>query len=97
MAELKTEGEGVSRHCLRMNGFLRSVGKEGRLTGKRLVSVAPVRVFGQKVGVEISIPDVVVRERREGVQKAVLGSYECQAGMFRVLPMGSKRWKPRER
>lgn len=42
------------------------MGKEGRLTRKRLVSVAPVRVFGQKVGVETSVPDVVVRECREG-------------------------------
>ena len=62
------------------------MGKEGRLTRKRLVSVAPVRVFGQKVGVETSVPDVVVRECREGVWKAVLESCECQAAMFRFYP-----------
>lgn len=43
------------------------------------MSVAPVRIFGQKVGVEISVPGIVVRERREGVRKAVLESDECQA------------------
>ena len=50
------------------------------------MSVAPVRVFGQMVGVETSVPDVVVRELREGVRKAVLESYECQARMFRFYP-----------
>lgn len=50
------------------------------------MSVALVRVFGQKVGAETSVPDVVVKERREGVWKAVLESYECQAGIFRLYP-----------
>lgn len=54
------------------------------------MGVAPVRVFGQKVGVEISVPDIVVRERREGVRKAVLENDECRAGMFRFYPWVSR-------
>lgn len=69
-----------------MNRLSVNCGEEGRLTRKRLVSVAPVRGFGQKVGVEISVPGIVVRERREGVRKAVLETDECQAGMFRFYP-----------
>lgn len=53
--------------------------------------LASVRVFGQKVGVETSVPDIVVRERREGVRKAILESYDCQAGMIRFYP-----WVPRD-
>lgn len=57
----------------------------GRKAHKEKISVAQARVFGQKVGIEISCSRLSEGEQRK-VREEVLESYDCQARMFRFYP-----------